>query len=94
MIWEEIKLFFNVEFCVYMVWLFNFSGLEEEFVLVLCVIMYGMVIWNMKIRLLFFFIIKKLEIKVVIVKLKEFLKCYNYFCIICFDEVLVEFSFW
>ncbi|CAA7045380.1 unnamed protein product [Microthlaspi erraticum] len=73
--WEETKLFPDACFCVYTVWLFNFSGSKEEYTLASRLITQETVIETMKIKpLLSFSPSTKLEIEEAITKLKELAK--------------------
>ncbi|CAN8284413.1 unnamed protein product [Cochlearia groenlandica] len=69
--WEESKPFTNVDFHAYTVWLYNFSGSDEEFVLVSRFITQGMVIRTMMIKPSSMSSSKMCEIETTIAKLKE-----------------------
>ncbi|VVB11554.1 unnamed protein product [Arabis nemorensis] len=61
----------NAEFRVGTVWMYNFSGSEEEFALASCFIRQGTVVNKMMIRTTSFPAKKKLKIEAAVAKLEE-----------------------
>ncbi|XP_020891168.1 F-box protein At1g80960-like isoform X2 [Arabidopsis lyrata subsp. lyrata] len=72
-LWEENNKkdwFHNAKFRVDSVWMYNFSGSEEEFALASCLIRQRMVVKKMMIKMTSFPARKKLEIETAVVKLQ------------------------
>ena len=68
--WKNNNNFPNAEFRVNTVWMHNFSGSEEEFAFVSCLIKHGTVVDKMMIKTSAFAASKKLEIEAAVDKLR------------------------